>query len=277
VKINDVLLEQEAKRRSMTVAALLESEVTSKAREITEDRLRAFYELNKANLKGDYAQLKEPLANYLQSREKNMVEETFAAEMRRRAAIQLFLAEPEPPVYSINIDDQPVKGNPSASVTIVEFTDYQCQGCANLQPAVELLLKEFGDKVRLVARDFPLPKHTYAFKAAEAAEAAREQGKYWEYAALLYGNQTALAVEDLKKYAGQLGLDRQMFDQALASGKFADQVQRDLQDGMKVGVYSTPSFFINGKQVPAKTYETLKQALEAALEAEAKLKTSSKP
>jgi protein-disulfide isomerase len=277
VKINDVLLEQEAKRRSMTVAALLESEVTSKASKITDERLRAFYELNKTNLKGDYAQLKEPLAEYLQSREKNMAEEAFAAEMRRRAAIQSFLAEPSPPVYTINIDDQPVKGNPSAPVTIVEFTDYQCPSCASLQPAVESLLKEFGDKARLVVRDFPLRQHADAFKAAEAAEAAREQGKYWEYAALLYSNRSALAVEDLKKYAGQLGLDRQLFDQALASGKFADQVRRDLQDGMKVGVYSTPAFFINGKQVPAKTYETLKQALEAALEAETKLKTTSKP
>ena len=81
VKINDVLLEQEAKRRLMTVAALLESEVTSKAGEITEERLRAFYELNKTNLKGDYAQLKETLAHYLQSREKNMAEEAFAAEI----------------------------------------------------------------------------------------------------------------------------------------------------------------------------------------------------
>jgi protein-disulfide isomerase len=277
VKINDILLDQEAKRRSMTVAALLESEVTSKTNKITEERLRAFYDLNKTNLKGDYAQLKEPLANYLQSREKNMAEEAFAAEMRRRAAIQLFIAEPEPPVYPINIDDQPVKGNPSAPVTIVEFTDYQCSSCANLQPVIDLLLKEFGDKVRLVARDFPLTKHAYAFKAAEAAEAAREQGRYWEYAALLYSNQTALAVEDLKKYAGQLGLDRRIFDQALASGKFADQVRRDLQDGMKVGVYSTPAFFINGKQVPAKTYETLKQALEAALGTETKLKAPSKP
>jgi protein-disulfide isomerase len=277
VKINDILLQQEAKRRSLTIAELLEAEVKSKTKELTEERLRAFYELNKAALKGDYAQLKEPLAQFLQSREKSIAEEAFAAELRRKAAIQLFLAEPEPPVYDIAIDDQPAKGNPSAAVTIVEFTDYQCPSCASLQPAVELLLKEFGDKARLVVRDFPLRQHAYAFKAAEAAEAAREQGKYWEYAALLYGAQTALAVEDLKKYAGQLGLDRQMFDQALASGKFTDQVRRDLQDGIKVGVYSTPAIFMNGKQVQAKTYETLKQALEAALEAEVKLKTPSKP
>jgi protein-disulfide isomerase len=277
VKINDILLEQEAKRRSMAVTALLDAEVKSKAKEITEERLLAFYELNKANLKGDYAQLKEPLAQYLQAREKNMAEESFAAGLRRGATIQVFLAEPEPPVYAVGVDDQPAKGNPSATVTIVEFTDYQCPTCANLQPAIELLLKEFGDKVRLVVRDFPLQRHAYAFKAAEAAEAAREQGKYWEYAALLYGNQAALAAEDLKKYASQLGLDRQMFDQALASGKFADQVRRDAHDGVKAGVYSTPAFFINGKQVPAPTYKTLKQAVEAALEAAPKQKAVSKP
>jgi protein-disulfide isomerase len=277
IKINDILLEQEAKRMSITVATLLEAEVKSKTKKANEEQLRAFYELNKASLKGDYARLKEPLSQYLQSREENVAEESFAVELRRRASVQLFLTEPEPPIYTVGVDDQPIKGNLSAPVTIIEFTDYQCPSCANLQPVLELVLKEFGDNVRLVVRDFPLRQHAYAFKAAEAAEAAREQGKYWEYAALLYSNQTALAVEDLKKYASQLGLDRRTFDQALASGKFADQVRRDMQDGMNVGVYSTPAFFINGKQVPAPTYDALKQALEAALGAETKLKASSKP
>lgn len=146
-----------------------------------------------------------------------------------------------------------------------------------MQPIIERLLNEFGDKVRLVVRDFPLRQHAYAIKAAEAAEAAREQGKYWEYAALLYSSQSALSIEDLKKYASQLGLDRQMFDQALDSGKFADQVRRDMEDGMKVGVNSTPAFYINGKQVPANNYEALKQALDTALRVETKPNATSKP
>jgi protein-disulfide isomerase len=277
IRINDILLEQEATRRSVTVAALLESEVNSKTKKLTEERLRDFYELNKSNLKGDYEQLKEALAQYLQSRDRNVAAEAFAVELRGKAAIQLFLAEPEPFTYDIATDDQPVKGNQSAPATIVEFTDYQCPSCASMQPIIDRLLKEFGDKARLVARDFPLRQHAYAIKAAEAAEAAREQGKYWEYTALLYGNQTALSIEDLKKYASQLGLDRQMFDQALDSGKFADRVQRDMEDGLKVGVNSTPAFYINGKQVPSNTYEALKQALEAALRVEAKRNAASKP
>lgn len=277
VKINDILLEQEANRRSATVAALLESEVNSRMKKVTEERLRDFYELNKARLKGEYEQLKEPLTEYLQSRDRNAAAEAFAVELRGRATIQLFLAEPEPSTYAVATDDQPVKGSLSAPVTIVKFTDYQCPSCASMQPIMERLLKEFGDKVKLVVRDFPLRRHAYAMKAAEAAEAAREQGKYWEYAALLYGNQAALSIEDLKKYASQLGLNRQMFDQALDSGKFADQVRRDMQDGLKAGVNSTPAFYINGKQVPAQTYEALKQALEAALQVETKSNATSKP
>jgi protein-disulfide isomerase len=277
IKINDILLEEEAKRRAVTVATLLEAEVNSKTKKVTEERLRAFYELNKANLKGDYERLKEALAEYLQSRDKNVAAEAFAVELRGRASIRILLAEPEPSIYAIATDDQPVKGNPAAPATIVEFTDYQCPSCASMQPIIERLLKEFGDKVRLVVRDFPLRQHAYAFKAAEAAEAARDQGKYWEYAALLYGAQTALSVEDLKKYASQLGLDRQRFDQALDSGKYADQVRRDMEDGLKAGVNSTPVFYINGKQVPANTYETLKHALEAALQVGTKTNATSKP
>jgi protein-disulfide isomerase len=150
-------------------------------------------------------------------------------------------------------------------VTIVEFTDFECPSCAFTQPILEEVVREYDGKVRLVARDFPLEQHAYAFKAAEAAEAAREQGKYWEYTALLFKNQKALTVDKLKEYATQLGLDRAKFDQALDSGKFASKVQRDLQDGIKIGVSSTPSVFVNGKRVKERTRESLKAAIEAAL------------
>jgi protein-disulfide isomerase len=107
--------------------------------------------------------------------------------------------------------------------------------------------------------------HANAFKAAEAAEAAREQDKYWEYTALLFRNQSALEVANLKQYATSLGLDRARFDAALDSGKFADKVRRDILDGDKVGVSGTPSLFVNGRRVNDRTYEGLKAAIEAAL------------
>ena len=127
------------------------------------------------------------------------------------------------------------------------------------------MVKEYGSKVRLVTRDFPLSQHTEAFKAAEAAEAAREQGKYWEYIQVLLRNQSALSVEKLKGYATELALDRSKFDNALDSRRFAESVQRDLEDGMKLGINGTPTIFINGRRISAKGYDELKGIIDAAL------------
>nr|MDQ5835853.1 DsbA family protein [Acidobacteriota bacterium] len=193
-----------------------------------------------------------------------------AAELRRSAQIQMLLTAPEPPTYAIATDDQPTRGNQAATVTVVEFTDYQCPSCAQAQPMVESLIREYGDRVRLVVRDFPLERHPDAFRAAQAAEAARAQGKYWEYTALLMQHQSALDAAHLKEYATRLGLDRQKFDAALDSGQYAAQVQRDVDDGDQIGVGGTPTFFVNGRRLAENTYEALKTATEAALRAAVK-------
>jgi len=136
-----------------------------------------------------------------------------------------------------------------------------------MHPTLERLVTEYGGKVRLVTRDFPLSQHTEAFKAAEAAEAARDQGKYWEYIHILLRNQSTLSVEKLKAFAGELALDQGRFDSALDSGKFAESVQRDLEDGMRLGVNGTPAIFVNGKRVTAKGYDELKASVDQALKA----------
>jgi protein-disulfide isomerase len=135
---------------------------------------------------------------------------------------------------------------------------------------LDKVAQEYSDKVRLVVRDYPLAQHKNAFKAAEAAEAAREQGKYWEYTAVLFANQKELGLEKLKEYASKVGLDRKKFDAELDSSKHANKVQRDMQDGMRVGVNGTPAVFINGRRVSDRTYESLKAAIEEALKAAAK-------
>src|SRR6185436_19461777 len=160
------------------------------------------------------------------------------------------LTAPVAPAFSIATDDQPAKGNPNASVTIVEFTDFQCPSCALQHPVLERIVNEFGDRVRLVVRDFPLSQHADARKAAEAAEAAREQGKYWEYVTVLFRNQSALGVDKLKQYASEVGLDRARFDAALDSGKFAEKVQHDVIDGDKLGINGTPTLYINASAFP---------------------------
>jgi protein-disulfide isomerase len=121
----------------------------------------------------------------------------------------------------------------------------------------------------LVTRDFPLTQHSEAFKAAEAAEAAREQGKYWDYIHILLRNQSALTVEKLKSYATEAGLDRARFDSALDSGKFKESVQIDVDEGIRLGLKGTPTLFVNGRRVSVATYEDLKTLVDTALKTSA--------
>ena len=261
--INDTLLVQEAQKRKITTNALLDAEV--KPKQVTEEQARLFFEQNKERVSGDFAQTKDSIMSYLQQTELRIAERAFVDKLRGAATVEVFLNAPEPPVFPISTADQPTLGDAKAAVTIVAFTDYQCPSCAAIHPALQRVVRENAGKVRLVARDFPLTQHPEAFKAAEAAEAAREQGKYWEYVHVLMQNQAALGVDKLKSFASELGLDRTRFDSALDSGKFTEMVQRDVEDGMKLGLKGTPTLFINGRRVTAKSYEELKASIDAAL------------
>jgi len=265
LSVNDTLLSQEAQKRKMTTNALLDLEVKPKT--VTEEQALAFFEQNKERVSGDFAQTKDSILRYLEQIEARAAERVFVEKLRAAASIQVFLTAPESPVFSISISDQPSLGDAKAPVTIVAFTDYQCPSCAAVHPELERLVKEYGDRVRLVTRDFPLSQHAEAFKAAEAAEAAREQGRYWEYVHVLMRNQSELSVDKLKGYASELSLDRARFDGALESGKFADEVKRDIEDGMRLRIMATPTIFINGRRVTARSYEDLKANVDAALKA----------
>jgi protein-disulfide isomerase len=255
----------------LTTGALLDAEVTAKVPAVTEADAQKFYDENKARIEGEFAQLKEQIVEYLREVETRKLTVALADRLRSAAQVRTFLAAPQPPVYKLATDGQPSKGSEKAAVTLVEFTDYQCPSCAKAQPALERLVAEYGDRVRLVVRDYPLSQHKEAQKAAEAAEAAREQGKYWEYAALLFQNQSALQTDKLKEYATRVGLDRAKFDAALDSGKFTESVHRDLHDGDRAGVAGTPTIFLNGRRVAETSYEGLKAAVDAALAAAAQL------
>ena len=265
LSVNDTLLIQEAHKRQLTTNALLDVEVKPKA--VTEEQARAFFEQNKDRVSGDFAQTRDSIIGYLEQIEVRVAERAFVEKLRAAASIQTFLVVPESPVFSVSTVDQPSLGRAEAPVTLVIFMDYQCPSCAAIHSSLERLVKEYGDKVRLVTRDFPLPEHSEAFKAAEAAEAAREQGRYWEYAQLLMRNQSALSVDNLKVYASDLALNRPRFDSALDSGKFAEMVQRDIEEGIKLGINATPTVFINGRRVSAKSYDELKANVEAAFKA----------
>lgn len=266
--INDTLLSQEAARRKVTASALLDTEV--KPAPVTDEQIRSFYEQNKERVSGDFAQTKDAIKQYLEQVQLRQAQRVFVEKLRAAASIQVFLFAPESPVFSIATADQPSLGSDNALVTVIAFTDYQCPSCAAMHPSLERLVKTYGDKVRLVTRDFPLTQHSEAFKAAEAAEAAREQGKYWEYIHILLRNQSALTVDKLKSYAIEAGLDRARFDSALDSGKFKESVQIDVDEGIRLGLRGTPTLFVNGRRVSVSTYEDLAALVETELKTPAR-------
>jgi len=169
----------------------------------------------------------------------------------------------------ISADDDPSVGPANAPVTIIEFSDYQCPFCKRVEPAIRQVLDTYKDKVRLVYRDFPLSFHQNAQKAAEASECADEQGKFWEYHDLLFERQAEWSSEGndkLKEYASSLGLDAKKFNECLDSGKYASEVQKDLNDGQSYGVAGTPAFFINGIEVSgAQPFSSFQQVIDTEL------------
>ena len=169
--------------------------------------------------------------------------------------------------------EHPRKGDPAtAPVTIVEFSEFQCPYCSRVLPTVEKVMEEYGDKVAVVFRDFPLPMHKEAPKAAEAGHCANEQGKFWEMHDKLFENMRALQVDKLKSYAGELGLDQAKFDECLDSGRHAATVDASMKAGQAAGVRGTPAFFINGQFLNgAQPFENFKKIIDAELKAKGAL------
>lgn len=265
--INQQLLTAEAKRLNSTPEAVYKAEVESKVQEPTEAEVTKFYEANKSRIQGDLNTLRPDIVELLKNEQRNRLDSALAQRLRSGTKVQIFLVEPQPPVQLISTGNSPARGDASAPVTIVEFTDFQCPACAAMNPAVEDALKTYGNRVRLVVRDFPLSMHANARRAAEAAFAAYAQGKFFEYISILFKNQSALDDASLKKYASDLGLDRAKFDAALESGQYAAQVNRDVEDGETYGVEATPTFFINGVVLRNVTPEGLRAAIDSALAA----------
>ncbi len=180
-----------------------------------------------------------------------------------------------PRVEGVLTDDDPFLGSPDAPVTIIEFSDFECPFCKGFFDGT---LKEIRTnyintgKVKYVLRDFPLSGiHPNAEIAAEAANCANEQDKYWEFHDLLFENQedwvSGNTTVEFKKYSSSLGLNGAQFDLCLENRKYVDEILKDMQDGFDAGVQGTPTFYINGvKVVGAQVYSVFKQVIDEELE-----------
>lgn len=262
--IDNTLLLEESQRRQVGPEQIIRTEITDKVRNPTEEEINKFYSENKARISGDLNSIRNQLVTYLQNESRQQLEKDLSARLRKGANIRWLMTEPAQPFQNVSVDDDPARGDANAPVTVVEFTDFQCPACAAMHPVLEEVLKTYGNKVRFVVRDFPLNQHENARKAAEAANAANAQGKFFEYITVLFKNQKALDTASLKKYASELGLDRARFDAALDRGVYAAEVAKDVADGEMYGVGSTPTIFVNGVQLRVLSADGLKQAIDSA-------------
>jgi protein-disulfide isomerase len=172
--------------------------------------------------------------------------------------------------YDVPVDDDPSIGPENAAITLIEFSDYECPFCQRWHAETFARLREkYPDQLRIVYRDFPLANHPNAQPAAEAAGCANEQGAFWEYHDKLFAGQSGLSAAAYRKYAGEIGLDMEKFNECVETRRYREEVEADLNYAANLGVGSTPTFFLNGiPLVGAQPYEYFEMVIEKELAGE---------
>lgn len=258
------LIKQEAAARGVTPEVLTKKEIEDKAGTPTDEQAKKLYDANKEKL-GDatFESVKSRIVDHLKQ---GMVEErreAFVDELKKKYKTEVSL---RPPMVDVGTGGRPSRGGgANAPVTMIEFSDYECPFCKKADVTVQEVMKTYGDKVRLVHRDFPLPFHAHALPAAEAARCAEAQGKFWEYHSKLFASQD-LSTEKLQALATEVGLDRTKFDECVAKQQFKDGIDKDIAAGTEAGVTGTPAFFINGRMLSgAQPIEKFKEIIDEEL------------
>jgi protein-disulfide isomerase len=265
--LEEKLVEKEAAAQGLTVEKLREREVVGKAAKPERAEVEQLYAQNQRRFAGvpkEQALLTVELAVASRNREQRAT--VFRRELVKKHGVKIRL---EPPRYEVAVPgDAPALGSPKAGVTIVEFADYQCPFCHQAQLAVEEILKRYTGKVRFVHRDYPLDSiHPRATPAARASRCAGEQGKFWEFHRGLLASGADLSDAGLKARAETLRLNLTSFSTCLAQPGGEKPIQDALADGNKLGVNSTPTFFINGRRlVGARSFTDLAEIIEEELD-----------
>jgi protein-disulfide isomerase len=256
--LGDYLLQRAAASRNLTVEALLAEELPRRSASVNGDDIRRMYERSLPLPGGmTFDQVKPMITSYLEQQHLLEARSRFVEDLRAAARATIHLDPPRQPVAIA--DNNPATGSSSAALEIVEFSDFECPYCRQLEPVLAQLRAKYGEQVRFVWKDFPLPIHSHARGAAEAARCAADQMRFWEYHDLLFASQQALAPGDLRRHARTAGLDVDRFAKCLEAGTHQAGIAADLEEGMRQGVEATPTVFINGRAVvgaqPIDAYE----------------------
>ncbi len=265
--IADMLLAEGAKGKGLSPDAYAGSESGKPVKPVTDPDVVSFYQANLNQMQGRPLEAMTPAINrFLSDQQRTSAREALISELRKAGpAVRVAL---EAPRQNIEVDAaDPSLGTASAPVTLIEFSDFQCPFCQRVEPTLKRLRATYGDKMRVVWKDFPLTQiHPQAFKAGEAAHCAGDQGKYWDYHDRLFANQQLLQPADLKKHASDLGLDAAAFGACLDGSKYGERVRDGVSQGSQLGVNSTPTIYINGRKLSgAQPYEAFTAVIDEEL------------
>jgi protein-disulfide isomerase len=261
------LLDQEAKSKGKTLEQWFQTDYVGTVPEPSDEDAKAFFDEHKGQIPPGqtFDDLKPRIKQAVKQQKLRENMGKMLEQLKEKHHVAVALEPPDLPRIQVEAKG-PTRGPPSAPVTIVEFSDFQCPFCGREFPVIEKLMKEYEGKVRLVFRQFPLDFHPFAEKAAEAAFCAADQGKFWELHDKMFSNQQKLAVDDLKGYAKSAGLDSAKFDKCLDSGEKKPAVEADQKAGSEAGVNGTPAFFVNGVFINgAVPYDQIKQTVDREL------------
>ncbi len=265
--VAEALIAEAAKKKNMTPEAFEQAELNARIKPVGEADVVTFYQSNINQMQGRSLEVMAPaIRRYLQDQQTDAARSALIGELRKSGPAVRVLFEPPRHEIAVTADD-PAIGSASAPVTLVEFSDFQCPFCQRVAPTLKQVKDTYGDKVRVVWKDFPLTQiHPQAFKAGEAAHCAADQGKFWEYHDRLFANQQALQPNDLKKYAADLGLDAAAFGTCLDTSKHGERVRDGVAEGSRLGVNSTPTIYINGRVLSgAQPYEVIAAVIDEEL------------
>jgi protein-disulfide isomerase len=264
--VADDLIAREAARLHVLPAALVEREVAERVAPVSEAEVEAWFKANQGRLNG--ASLDTVAARIRQALEDTNRSEArarFVDQLRTRTTVEVRLV---PPRETLVVQPaEPAAGPEHAPVQIVMYSDYQCPYCARVEPTLEKVKAVYGDRVRVVFRDFPLSTiHPRAVDAARAAHCAHDQDRFWEYHDRLFSKQSRMESSDFLQHAADLGLDPARFTTCIASERVAALVRDNAMSGERLGVSSTPAFFVNGRfMTGAQPFDVFKRVIDDEL------------
>jgi protein-disulfide isomerase len=262
--VEEKLLKAEAAKRGIKEEELVEKEILKFVQEPTKEQIDAFYEENKENIRKPKEQVTDRIRQYLKNQQQSDVRGEFLKKLEKEHKVSRTF---NPIRYEVNAPGRPSRGPAKAPIVLVLFSDFQCPYCRDFNLTIDDILKKYGDKARLVFRQFPLTRiHPNAQRAAEASLCAAAQNRFWEMHDLLFQNQERLKAEDIKDRAKELKLDTNAFNSCLDSARTSAMIHDDIRAASMAGADGTPTLFINGRYLGgARSYEDIAAIIDEEL------------